>query len=251
MTGYKLANNQSGATAVEFALILPVMLLFIFGIIEFGVLMYNKQVLTNACREGARAGVVVRSPRNQVNEDAEIRATVLQYARDHLVTFEANGTLADDDINMPEYAKNVCAELKRKFKVFYDESGAVGRRYARMDEAGHPIDSAVSAAGKAVTLPRIQPHQHFHQELVPPTTDSGTVRLATDSCLARSKQPQNAQRLPAFVCRVKASHSDGQPRHRAGSTPPGVNRLLPTSGHRQYGRPLNRASHHEPVARQP
>jgi glycyl-tRNA synthetase len=39
---------------------------------------------------------------------------------------------------MPEYANKVYNELKRQFKVFYDESGAVGRRYARMDEAGCP-----------------------------------------------------------------------------------------------------------------
>jgi hypothetical protein len=98
MKKYRLANNESGATAVEFALVLPVILIFVFGIIEFGLLMFNKQVLTNACREGARAGVVVRSPRNQVNEDAEIRAMVLQYARDYLVTFGAGGTLSSDDI---------------------------------------------------------------------------------------------------------------------------------------------------------
>jgi len=40
---------------------------------------------------------------------------------------------------MPEYAEKVYRELKRKFKVFYDEAGAVGRRYARMDEAGCPF----------------------------------------------------------------------------------------------------------------
>ncbi|MEA1981123.1 MAG: glycine--tRNA ligase, partial [candidate division Zixibacteria bacterium] len=40
---------------------------------------------------------------------------------------------------MPEFAKKVHNELKKKFKVFYDESGAVGRRYARMDEAGCPF----------------------------------------------------------------------------------------------------------------
>jgi glycyl-tRNA synthetase len=40
---------------------------------------------------------------------------------------------------MPEYAQKVYHELKRRFKVFYDESGAVGRRYARMDEAGCPF----------------------------------------------------------------------------------------------------------------
>jgi Flp pilus assembly protein TadG len=49
--------NQSGASAIEFALILPVLLLFLFGIIEFSVLFYNKAMITNASREGARAGI--------------------------------------------------------------------------------------------------------------------------------------------------------------------------------------------------
>jgi glycyl-tRNA synthetase len=40
---------------------------------------------------------------------------------------------------MPEYAEKVYAALKKKFKAFYDVSGAVGRRYARMDEAGCPF----------------------------------------------------------------------------------------------------------------
>ncbi len=39
---------------------------------------------------------------------------------------------------MPEYAEKVYAEVKKRFKAFYDVSGAVGRRYARMDEAGTP-----------------------------------------------------------------------------------------------------------------
>jgi glycyl-tRNA synthetase len=39
---------------------------------------------------------------------------------------------------MPEFATKVYEDLKKRFKVFYDESGAVGRRYARMDEAGCP-----------------------------------------------------------------------------------------------------------------
>jgi glycyl-tRNA synthetase len=40
---------------------------------------------------------------------------------------------------MPEFAEKVYHELRKKFKVFYDVSGAVGRRYARMDEAGTPF----------------------------------------------------------------------------------------------------------------
>jgi len=40
---------------------------------------------------------------------------------------------------MPEYAEKVYHDLKKRFKVFFDDSGAVGRRYARMDEAGCPF----------------------------------------------------------------------------------------------------------------
>jgi len=39
---------------------------------------------------------------------------------------------------MPEVADKIYHELKRHFKVFYDDGGAVGRRYRRMDEAGTP-----------------------------------------------------------------------------------------------------------------
>jgi Flp pilus assembly protein TadG len=49
--------SQSGASAIEFALVLPVLLLILFGIIEFSVLFYNKAMITNASREGARAGI--------------------------------------------------------------------------------------------------------------------------------------------------------------------------------------------------
>ena len=52
--------NQKGAAIVEFAIILPLLLLLIFGMIEFSLLMYNKAMITNASREGARRGIVYR-----------------------------------------------------------------------------------------------------------------------------------------------------------------------------------------------
>jgi len=44
---------------------------------------------------------------------------------------------------MPEMARKVHDELKKHFKVFYDVSGAIGRRYARVDEAGCPFSVTV------------------------------------------------------------------------------------------------------------
>jgi glycyl-tRNA synthetase len=39
---------------------------------------------------------------------------------------------------MPEFAEKLSNELRRAFPVFYDESGAIGRRYRRQDEIGTP-----------------------------------------------------------------------------------------------------------------
>ena len=52
--------NERGAVAAEFALLLPVLLMILFGTMEFGMIMYGREVVTNATREGARAGIVNR-----------------------------------------------------------------------------------------------------------------------------------------------------------------------------------------------
>lgn len=56
---------------------------------------------------------------------------------------------------MPEVAKDIYRALKQKFNVFYDEKGAVGRRYRRQDEAGTPYCITVdgdSLTDKTVTV---------------------------------------------------------------------------------------------------
>jgi glycyl-tRNA synthetase len=40
---------------------------------------------------------------------------------------------------MPEFATELCRDLRKTLPCFYDDSGAVGRRYRRMDEAGTPF----------------------------------------------------------------------------------------------------------------
>ena len=79
-------KGQKGAAAVEFAIILPVLILLLFGAIEFGLLLYNQQVITNASREGARAGIVSQSPRVSAGE---IDAVIRNYCVGNLVTFGA------------------------------------------------------------------------------------------------------------------------------------------------------------------
>ncbi len=56
---------------------------------------------------------------------------------------------------MPEVATTLYHGLRRQFACFYDESGAIGRRYRRMDEAGTPFGITVDGdtlSGGTVTV---------------------------------------------------------------------------------------------------
>ena len=50
-----IIKDQNGATAVEFAIILPFLILLLFGIIEFSLLLYN-QTGNYQCRPGRSTG---------------------------------------------------------------------------------------------------------------------------------------------------------------------------------------------------
>jgi len=69
-------KEEKGATLVEFALLVPLFVVLLFGLVEFGLAMYSKGIMTNASREGARFGVVYATPRKT---DAEIIAKVQEY----------------------------------------------------------------------------------------------------------------------------------------------------------------------------
>lgn len=80
----KIIRCQKGAAAVEFAILAPLLFTIVFGIIEFSLLFYDKAVITNASREGARYGILW-SPTRPTN--SEIQAIVASYTSNNLVTF--------------------------------------------------------------------------------------------------------------------------------------------------------------------
>jgi len=78
----KLLRNRSrlrreeGASAVEFAVIAPLLLLFIFGMIECSWLLMALHATTGAARESARAAAVVSA------SDEDVRETAVRHMRD-------------------------------------------------------------------------------------------------------------------------------------------------------------------------
>src|SRR6202140_2539512 len=50
--------SQSGQAVIELALTLPLLLVVVMGIFDFGLMFQHYEVVTNAAREGARVGVL-------------------------------------------------------------------------------------------------------------------------------------------------------------------------------------------------
>lgn len=66
-------TSERGAELIEFALILPLLLLIMLGIVDFGFMFQRYEVLTNAAREGARIAVLPGYT------TADVRARVCAY----------------------------------------------------------------------------------------------------------------------------------------------------------------------------
>lgn len=97
-------RRERGAATVEFAVIAVVLFLLVFGIIEFGILLFDKHILTNASREGARAGIVMTDG-VRVTDD-EIKQIVRDYAQEFMVSFRESSTLVfDPDISPVESSR--------------------------------------------------------------------------------------------------------------------------------------------------
>ena len=73
-------HSEDGTSVVEMAFVLPLLLLLVFAIGDFGIAYTRWNSLTNAVREGARVGVVFRAPCNAAAVTAEIQNTVSNFA---------------------------------------------------------------------------------------------------------------------------------------------------------------------------
>lgn len=54
----RAVKDERGQDLVEFALVVPIILLLFLGIIEFGIIVFRYNTVSNAAREGARYGIV-------------------------------------------------------------------------------------------------------------------------------------------------------------------------------------------------
>jgi Flp pilus assembly protein TadG len=109
-------RSESGAELVEFALVLPMLLLVLGGIVDFGLLLQRQQVVTNAAREGARLAVV-NYP------DGDVQERVRQFVQQGLnnTTLAPTTTVTTQRITLPSGAafdaKRIDVSLTGQFLI--------------------------------------------------------------------------------------------------------------------------------------
>ena len=96
---HRIIKNEKGASAVEFALILPILIMLVFGIVEFGIAFNNYITITHAAREGARIAAVDLNNLDLKNIIIE-RAFPVQITEDDIVISTPEGTNIGDPVEV-------------------------------------------------------------------------------------------------------------------------------------------------------
>lgn len=77
MVGRRRRSREEGQDLVEWAIVLPLLLLFILGIIEGAIIVFSYDTIANAAREGARTGIVPGATAQEVCDAVVARALAL------------------------------------------------------------------------------------------------------------------------------------------------------------------------------
>lgn len=125
-------NNRKGQAVVETALVLFVLVLFTFGITEFGRAMYIKNMLNNAARAGARQAVVTGS------------LTPL--------SFVYNQGDFPQVLSTPPTSKEIVGAQISKSLMYVDDKSKVSARVDAFDSSGASVTSAISGNTITVTV---------------------------------------------------------------------------------------------------
>lgn len=95
-------RRERGSAAIEFALLLPVLLLFVGGIIEFSLLMFATGVIDNAASSAARFGIT-GNDYGSGSRDAYVLQTIRDLSAGFVDADEVRiSTVVHDDFRTPD-----------------------------------------------------------------------------------------------------------------------------------------------------
>lgn len=153
------SRPESGVAAVEFALVVPILLMLLFGLVSFGLTYNDNLSISNAAREGTRFGAALDYNLSPSNWSSSVRTRIQQ------VYFNAGSTLADSQ---------VCVDLVNSAGGTVSGTGLLGSDCSAATRP--PVPSAMATGSCAVRVWIIKPSR-LSWLLVPDTI----VDLRADS----------------------------------------------------------------------
>lgn len=116
----RVARSERGAELIEFALVFPLLLMIVLGIVDFGFMFQRLEVVTNAAREGARIAVLPGY------DDSDIAARVCDYVETGGVPIDGecastgdNPTVLVEDADIPVDGSTIAG---KRVSVTYDHN---------------------------------------------------------------------------------------------------------------------------------
>ena len=102
----RATRRTRGMAMVEMVFVMPILVLLVFAIAQFGLMFSRWLTLSNAVREGAREGAAYRVNCNPTTVENEVKTTVVNYAR-------AGGVgISDVDVNVDNECTGEDGQLK-------------------------------------------------------------------------------------------------------------------------------------------
>ena len=96
-----LIKEEKGQSMAEFAIVLPILAVFLFGVIQFGILFNNYVTLTDAARAGARAAAVARQDSDPAGEAAStVRSSAADLNQSNLNVSVSSDWQSGDDVTV-------------------------------------------------------------------------------------------------------------------------------------------------------
>lgn len=177
-----------GQSLVEFALVLPILMLLILGIFDLGWAVYARNTLADAAREGARTGIIISATDDQIRTRVRAAAPALGLTYDSQIQISPSTRTFGSPITVTViYTYNAITPL---IGQFVSGTGLALKGSSSMIVEGVIAPSATATPGATST-----PSQTPTITSTPTVTSTPTKTLVPDFTLSASPNSLTLSKL--------------------------------------------------------
>jgi Flp pilus assembly protein TadG len=124
-------HSERGQSVVEFALIVPLLLFLMLGVVDFGRGVGAYVALSHAAREGARAGIYTAATDSEIRNTVKAQAGLLGNVPDENIIISPNSPCQSGD-TLQVVVNHEFSAVTPLFNVFWDGDTLTMTAVARM-----------------------------------------------------------------------------------------------------------------------